>query len=263
MVALFALVAAVAVSLLITRIATHALTLTGLSREAARFQARSAFTGVGFTTSESEQVINHPLRRRIVMMLMLIGNAGFVTVMATIIITFTQGGNENQWLLRVGVAAIAFTLLWFVTWNRWVDRRLSAVIAWGLRKWAKVDARDYAALLHLAKGYAVTELAIEPEDWLADKTLIEADISHEGLLVLGIRRKSGDYLGTPKGSTEIKAGDTLLIYGRSEVIDEIDRRPRGWGGDLAHKDAVAEQKEVVEEEISSEASSQDEAPAET
>lgn len=43
-------------SILITRVATVALTHTGLSRESAKFQACSAFTGVGFTTSESEKV---------------------------------------------------------------------------------------------------------------------------------------------------------------------------------------------------------------
>ena len=54
-------------SLFITRLATIALTYTGLSREAARFQARSAFTGTGFTTSEAERVVDHPVRRRIIM----------------------------------------------------------------------------------------------------------------------------------------------------------------------------------------------------
>lgn len=38
------------VSLLVTRVATAALMLTGRSRDAARFQARSALTGVGYTT---------------------------------------------------------------------------------------------------------------------------------------------------------------------------------------------------------------------
>ena len=42
------------VSLLIARVGTVALTVTGMSREAARFQARSAFFGVGFTTGEAE-----------------------------------------------------------------------------------------------------------------------------------------------------------------------------------------------------------------
>ena len=35
---------------------------TGTSSELARFQARSAFTGVGFTTSEAESVVLHPVR---------------------------------------------------------------------------------------------------------------------------------------------------------------------------------------------------------
>lgn len=48
------------VAIPITRIATIALTHTGLSRQTARFQARSAFTVVGYTTSESEKLVNHP-----------------------------------------------------------------------------------------------------------------------------------------------------------------------------------------------------------
>ena len=66
------------VSLLVARVGTVALTLTGMSREAARFQARSAFFGVGFTTGEAEAVVGHPVRRRIIMWLILLGNAGVV-----------------------------------------------------------------------------------------------------------------------------------------------------------------------------------------
>lgn len=64
MLSIVSLLLILTLSILITRIATVALTHTGLSREAARFQARSAFTDVGFTTSESEKVVNHPERRR-------------------------------------------------------------------------------------------------------------------------------------------------------------------------------------------------------
>ncbi|MEL7419682.1 MAG: potassium transporter TrkA, partial [Cyanobacteria bacterium J06555_3] len=72
--ALISVLVAITLSLLITRIATEALTLTGLSRTSARFQARSAFTGTGFATSESEAIVKHPLRRRIIMWLMFLGN---------------------------------------------------------------------------------------------------------------------------------------------------------------------------------------------
>lgn len=76
MVAAISLLVVVMVSILITRIATIMLTHTGLSQETARFQARSAISGTGFSTAEAERVVRHPMRRRIVMVLMLLGNAG-------------------------------------------------------------------------------------------------------------------------------------------------------------------------------------------
>lgn len=94
---ILSLLLVVSISILITRVATVALTHTGLSREAARFQARSAFTGVGFTTQESEKVVNHPVRRRVVLGLMLVGNAGIVTAVSSLILTFTrlEGGSSS------------------------------------------------------------------------------------------------------------------------------------------------------------------------
>jgi Trk-type K+ transport system membrane component len=70
MIAIATLLAVLFLSLIVVRVAAEALVLTGISRESASFQARSAWTGTGFTTSESEQIVNHPVRRRIVSALM-------------------------------------------------------------------------------------------------------------------------------------------------------------------------------------------------
>ena len=59
MVALASVIIIVLVSLILTRVATVALIQTGLSRETAQFQARSALTGTGFTTSESAVSYTH------------------------------------------------------------------------------------------------------------------------------------------------------------------------------------------------------------
>ena len=91
----------VTVGLLITRVATVALTITGMSLEQARFQARSAFTGTGFTTSEAEAVVGHPARRRIVMTLMLVSGAGAVSVLGTLILTFARNPVVDRALRRV------------------------------------------------------------------------------------------------------------------------------------------------------------------
>ena len=74
----------VLVALIAMRTGTLALQRTGLSREASSFQAQSAFMGVGFTTKESEAVVNHPLRRRIVRTLMWGGYSGIAVSVSTI-----------------------------------------------------------------------------------------------------------------------------------------------------------------------------------
>lgn len=99
--AIVSVLAIIVLSLLITRFATLTLEVTGMSRDSARFQARSALTGTGFTTSEAEAVVRHPVRRRVIMRLMLIGNAGIVTVIASLILSF-RGGSSDAQLVRAG-----------------------------------------------------------------------------------------------------------------------------------------------------------------
>ena len=77
---LFPTLLAILISFLFVRAAAIALMMTGLEKNKARFQALSAFTGTGFTTKEAEIVVNHPQRRKIVRWLMIMGNAGIVTV---------------------------------------------------------------------------------------------------------------------------------------------------------------------------------------
>lgn len=59
MVALISFFVILLVSLAIVRVAEVMLELTGISKDSARFQARSAFTGTGFTTHEAEMLIKH------------------------------------------------------------------------------------------------------------------------------------------------------------------------------------------------------------
>jgi Trk-type K+ transport system membrane component len=77
-------------SIFVIRIASVALRFTGIPEAGARFQALSAFSGTGFTTSEAEIVVNYPVRRRIVSILMVLGNMGVVTVFATLAVSLVR-----------------------------------------------------------------------------------------------------------------------------------------------------------------------------
>jgi len=74
----------------VIRVASVALRLTGLAEDSARFQSLSAFTGTGFTTIEAETIVNYPIRRQIISLLMIIGNLGLVTVLATFVVSLIR-----------------------------------------------------------------------------------------------------------------------------------------------------------------------------
>jgi hypothetical protein len=100
--AVIALLIVLTLSLLTTRLATAALMLTGVSHHLARLQTLSALTGVGFTTAESERIVDHPARRRILILMMRVGNAGFVTEASALVLSFVGVTTRIEGLLRTG-----------------------------------------------------------------------------------------------------------------------------------------------------------------
>jgi hypothetical protein len=219
--------------------------MTGVSRQLALFQARSAFTGAGFTTTESEQVINHPVRRRIIMWLIFLGNAGIVTVISSLVLTFVSTGEGESWIPRFLLLVTGLVTLWVVATNRWVDQILERWIGWALKHWSELEVQDYADLLHLSGDYGVRELKVKAGDWLANQNLKELNLSSEGVVVLGIHRPDKTYIGVPRGSTEIRPQDVLVLYGRLPDLKELDERRSGSTGEQAHQSGVRKQKKVM------------------
>ena len=239
MLAITTLLVVVATSLLITRVATVILTATGMAKQTARFQARSAFTGAGFTTTESERVLQHPVRRRVIMALMLLGNAGIVAAASALILGFKSGaaGAQGLRVLELGLGMLALV---YLSRSRWVDQRLNRLISNLLGRYTDLPTRDLDALLDLSGPFEVSELAVAAGDWVAGATLEDLSLRDEGVVVLGITRPDGRFVGVPAGSTRIRPDDVLVVYGPADALAEIDRRPRGPDGDARrHAQAAA------------------------
>lgn len=242
------LVVVALVSLLVTRLATIALTVTGMARPAARFQARSALTGVGFTTTESESIVSHPARRRIIMALMLVGNVGLTTAVAGLLAGFLSADDAGQALLRTALLVGGLAGVYALSLSQAVDRHLSRAAGRALRRFTDLDVRDYAGLLRVSGEYEVHEMVASPDGWLAGRMLGDLRLRDEGVVVLGIARPDGSYLGVPDRDTEIRPNDTLILYGRESSFEDLTRRDRGRAGNEAHDKAVQRQREVRVEE---------------
>lgn len=245
MLAIATVLVALMLSLVITKIATIALSVTGLSRESARFQARSAFTGVGFTTSEAERVVNHPVRRRVVLTLMLLGNAGLVTILASLLISFSGADDTSQAWHRIALLFGGLLGIIFLATNQHVDRALSRAITAALHRYTDLQVRDYAELLQLAGGYGVVELEVEPDHWAAGRSLEDLGLSRERIAVLGIERPDGSFTGIPDGATVVHPGDVLVLCGHTRLLAAFGTRKAGTAGDADHE-AVAQRRAAVE-----------------
>lgn len=239
-------------SVLITKIATIALMHTGLSRQSAKFQARSAFTGVGYATQESENIVNHPVRRRIIMTLMLLGNAGIVSVIAGLLLTLLNEKDPHNLSIatRLGLLLTGIFLLILLFNSKIVNRGLSRIIHFALKRYTKLNVRDYSGLLHLSGEYEISEIYVEENDWLAQKNLAELSLPKEGLFILGINRRNGTYLGIPAHDSVIGPGDTLVIYGRSSAINRVNLRKKGSHGNFERKLSEKENRKIKHLETS-------------
>lgn len=239
MLAIATLLIVVLLSLIVTRVASVALTLTGLSADVAKFQARSALSGTGFATAEAEQITGHPARRQIILALMLFGNAGLVTTIASLSLSFASVSSTGGALGRLGLLIVGLGVLLLLARNEWVSRVMSAAIERSLRKRTTLDVKDYAGLLHLRMDYAVDRQKVWDGEWLAGRTLADAQLSAEGIIVLGVERADGSFLGAPTGQTRMEVGDTLLLYGSAPQLRELADRPAGDAGQAAHDASVA------------------------
>jgi hypothetical protein len=232
MAAVVALIVVVILGLLVTRVATVALTLTGMTLQHARFQARSAFTGTGFTTSEAEAVVGHPARRRIVMVLMLVSGAGAVSVIGTLVLSFAGVDSTGGGFRRASVIVMAMAALLWLARSPAVDRALRRVIERVLRRVTDLDVRDYAALLHLRGRWRVIQLPVEEGDWIASRPIGRLRLPDEGVVVLGVERDKG-WIGAPGEDLTLRTGDLVVLYGRQAMLDDIAARLHGDEGEQA------------------------------
>jgi hypothetical protein len=214
-----AILGAVLLLAIILRLGTAALVVTGLAGDVARFQVRSAFFGVGFTTSEAEMIVTHPARRRLIQSLMLLGSVGITGVIGSAVLTFAR--NKGSVWLPIVVLVLGLVLLWALTSWQLLDRFLTRRFERVLRRWTDLDTHDYSALLRLSSEYAVRQLSLAPGGRLDGQALADVLPHIEGVVLLGIAREDGTYLGAPPLSTVLLGGDTVTVYGRDEALDTL------------------------------------------
>ena len=70
----------------------------------------------------------------------------------------------------------------------------------------------------------------------------------EGVLVLGVQRLNGTYIGAPTADTEVRTDDTLILNWPLHRVQELDQRRKGRQGEDSPIEAIEEHEEILEEQ---------------
>ena len=211
------------VSFLIVRASAMVLMMTGMDEKRARFQALSAFSGTGFTTKEAESVVNHPIRRRIVTWLMILGNAGIVTVIVTATSSLVTSKGYGI-ALDVVLLLVGIYLIYRLATYKGLTRRWEEFIRQRLIKSAAFEEGATEDLLHLIEGYSLVRATIKEHSPFLNKTLADCRLTEQGLLILGIERAKR-WIPIPKADQIFQQGDKLVVYGPLKTLRTTLQEP--------------------------------------
>ena len=220
-------------SFIIVRVGAVAFQLTGLEWSLAKFQSLSCFSGTGFTTKEAELITGNKRRRRIASVLMVLGNAGLVTLIATVASALNPENTLLGWLsesflpfkipdwsirwVNMVIIVISLFVIYKVFTNKKITQKLTSYLRKKILKKEFFKQVSFEELLLLTGGYGITRLEVPDGNPLIDKTLAESELRKKDITVLAIVRDEAT-IPNPLANTKIQIADELVLFGKLENI---------------------------------------------
>ena len=203
-------------SFVCVRIGAAAFEVTGIPWEHAKFQALSAFTNSGFTTKESEKIVDDPVRRKIASYLIIFGNAGIVTVVGSFASAFV-GTDLSQAAINLLIIAAGLVVLTWVMRRQGLGKRLRFELSRQLMKRFNVTPTA-DAMLRFDRGYMVSRQRLAADSPVVGQRLADLRLPTRRITVLAIERGE-NYIAVPTGDDVLEAGDALVLYGDENQIE--------------------------------------------
>ena len=184
---------------------------TGMERSQARFQALSAITGTGFTTSEAEAVVNHPQRRKIASRLIVVGTTGLMGTIVALILFIRVGLRAPSPIIIIGIVIILVTIALLVKLG--AINKLTGAIVGRLRRPKLTADLTTEAIIHQTGQYGIARISVGQREPESSFTIQDTGLAERGLTILAIER-SGTTMPFPEKGAGLHTGDYLLCYGK-------------------------------------------------
>jgi hypothetical protein len=221
------------VSFTVVRIGAIAFQLTGLEWSLAKFQALSCFSGTGFTTKEAELITSNKQRRKIASVLIILGNAGLVIMIATLagslmpqetllgklsesFLPFHVPPEFVVWVNLAIIIVVVYVIYRVFTHEKFV-RRMTRFLRKKIIKKEIFQRVTVEELLISTGGYGVSKVQVCAGSPVMNKTLYESELKKHDITVLAIVRDRQTQ-PNPGAGTTILLNDELVCFGKLEDI---------------------------------------------
>ena len=216
--------------------------LTGLATNKIKFQVASLFTGSGFTTNESEIIVNDERRRKIAVACMYTGHIFSVAIMGLVTnviisVATLQYNNTNimespLWYFIVFYVSLGLFLLVLFLKIPPINRKFQAMLEKMAINMSKKNRNtNIITVLDLYGKNAIAEVILNniPE-FANETTLFEMQLTKKYFInVLSIKR--GKRIVEVTKDTMFVKGDVLVLYGvtrdiKNAFIDSVQKGKR-------------------------------------
>jgi hypothetical protein len=221
------------VSFVAVRVGAIAFQLTGLEWSLAKFQALSCFSGTGFTTKEAELVTGNKQRRKIASVLIILGNAGLVIMIATLagslvpqetilsklsesFLPFSVPAYLVVWVNLAIIIVVVYSIYRIFTHEKFV-RKMTNFLRKKIIKKEIFQRVSFEELLLATGGYGISRISIRAGSPVLDKTLANSGLREQDIMVLATVRGI-ETIPNPPANMKILLGDELICFGKLENI---------------------------------------------
>lgn len=196
--------------------------LTGLTDEKARFQVISLITSTGFTTKESELIVNHKTRRRLAQYVMILGYIGMATIISFIAQIIRDVLLKSFSAFDIVICIIVLMALFYFLKHpkigQYLDSFIEKIIIKNQNK--SMAKRTFWTLVKRKHGYGIYNIFIDESSFLVGRSILESNLRENEIQILNID-KGSEFISFPRAEYVIEISDNLTVYGKIENITKI------------------------------------------
>lgn len=196
---------------------------TGLPEEKARFQVISLLTGCGFTTRESELLLNSKSRRRLARVTMLFGyvfNLTIVSMLVNVFLSMKLSEFKNVFSIVIPILAASVIVIFMrvpklrAFGDRLIERLANRITHRGTTN--SVLLMDY-----LGEDSIAQVKLVEVPETFRNKRLSDTGLRQEHNIMVMLVESGGNKAIPAKASTVFQNGDKLTVFGDYGTICRV------------------------------------------